>query len=201
MRTWDQAPDTQASSEDLFEICRLVEDARGLFVRFEALPIDALASLDVFPCVNEAVLSQLFSSFAQGADRVEDARAFAARRCDLSWYRRVESYFDLLVAVADMCAFRQTHAGGFHLAQSQQVWDAYTSDWYAMDAAYRHMYTAYLRARSVECDALEEPARAVADWAENLYSNWFLADANACWAAAAQGEWADWLHRWSRTAG
>ena len=37
----------------------------------------------------------------------------------------------------------------------------------------------------------EEPARAVADWAENLYSNWFLADANACWAAAAQGEWAD----------
>ena len=31
----------------------------------------------------------------------------------------------------------------------------------------------------------------MADWAENLYSNWFLADANACWAAAAQGEWAD----------
>ena len=47
VRTWDQAVDTQASSEDLFEICRLVEDARGLFVRFEALPIDALASLDV----------------------------------------------------------------------------------------------------------------------------------------------------------
>lgn len=191
VRTWDQAADAQASSEDLFEICRLVEDARGLFARFETLPIDALASLDVFPCVNEVVLSQLFCSFAQGAARVEDARAFAARRCDLSWYRRVESYFDLLVAVADMCAFRQTHAGGFHLAQSQQVWDAYTSEWYAMDAAYRHMCTAYLRVRSVECDALEEPARAVADWAENLYSNWFLADANACWAVAAQGEWAD----------
>ena len=148
-RTWDQTADAQASSEDLFEICRLVEDARGLFARFEALPIDVLASLDVFPCVNEAVLSQLLCSFAQGADRVEDARAFAARRCDLSWYRRVESYFDLLVAVADMCAFRQAHAGGFHLAQPQQVWDAYTSDWYAMDAAYRHMCTAYLRARSV----------------------------------------------------
>ena len=29
------------------------------------------------------------------------------------------------------------------------------------------------------------------DWAENLYSNWFLTDANACWASAAQGEWAD----------
>ena len=169
VRTWDQAADARASSEDLFEICRLVEDARGLFARFETLPIDALASLDVFPCVNEVVLSQLFCSFAQGADRVEDARAFAARRCDLSWYRRVESYFDLLVAVADMCAFRQTHAGGFHLAQSQQVWDAYTSEWYAMDAAYRHMCTAYLRARSVECDALEEPARAVADWADCGY--------------------------------
>ena len=88
VRTWDQAADAQASSEDLFEICRLVEDARGLFARFEALPIDVLASLDVFPCVNEAVLSQLFCSFAQGADRVEDARTFAARRCDLSWYRR-----------------------------------------------------------------------------------------------------------------
>lgn len=31
----------------------------------------------------------------------------------------------------------------------------------------------------------------MADWAENLYSNWFLADANACWTSAAQGEWAD----------
>ena len=30
-----------------------------------------------------------------------------------------------------------------------------------------------------------------ADWAENLYSNWFLADANACWTSAAQGELAD----------
>lgn len=29
VRTWDQTADTQASSEDLFEICRLVEDARG----------------------------------------------------------------------------------------------------------------------------------------------------------------------------
>ena len=49
VRTWDQTADAQASSEDLFEICRLVEDARGLFARFEALPIDALTSLDVFP--------------------------------------------------------------------------------------------------------------------------------------------------------
>ena len=74
----------------------------------------------------------------------------------------------MLAAVADMCAFRQAHAGGFHLAQPQRVWDAYTSDWYSMDAAYRHMCTAYLRTRSVECDVLEEPARAVVDWAENL---------------------------------
>lgn len=55
VRTWDQTADTQASSEDLFEICRLVEDARGLFARFETLPIDVLTSLDVFPCVNAHV--------------------------------------------------------------------------------------------------------------------------------------------------
>ena len=31
-------------------------------------------------------------------------------------------------------------------------------------------------------------------WAEGPYSNWFLAEVNNCWAAAAQQQWLDCGH-------
>ena len=76
------------------------------------------------------------------------------------------------------------------------------SDWYSMDAGYRYMCASGIcgRAPSSAIRSRSLP-RAVADWAENLYSNWFLADANACWTSACAGVGRLRLHRGSRTAG
>ena len=180
-----------AASDDLREICELVQDACGLHHVFGALSTDDLLRLDVFPCVDEAILSDLLTSLAQGADRVDEARRVAAARRDLCWYDDVSCYYQVLLALADMAAFKRDHAGGFHIALAVEVWEAYTSDWWHMDAAYRALRQANERCKLRGVDLLEEPERRAVEWAENNYVNWYLTESNACWANAAQAQWRD----------
>lgn len=188
VREW--ASDSNAL-EDLREICGLVEDACGLRGAFAKIPSDVLMALDVFPCVDEILLADLFDSLAHGADRVDEARSVSAVRRDLCWYGSVACYYDVLGALADMAAFKRDHAGGFHIGRAAEVWEAYTGDWWRMDAAYRALRAANERCKLAGSEALETPERNAVDWAENLYINWFLAESNACWANAAQDMWRD----------
>lgn len=192
VKDWDR--DARFSSEDLFEVCRRVEDECGLTPRFAAAPLADIVECDVFPCINEAILATLFESFAQGADREADARTAVDRRCNLAWHARVACYFEALEAIADMHGFKAAHAQGFHEAQAARVWQAYTQDWWRMDALYRKLCRAAGACRTRGYENLEEPLRAAMQWAEGLYSNWFLAEVNSCWAAAAQQQWLDCGH-------
>ncbi|MFR3878435.1 MAG: PglZ domain-containing protein [Collinsella sp.] len=178
-----------AASDELREICELVQDACGLRHVFGALPTDDLLRLDVFPCVDEAILSDLLASLAQGADRVDEARRVAAARRDLCWYDDVACYYRCFGA--GPTAFKRDHAGGFHIAQAAEVWEAYTTDWWRMDAAYRALRQANERCKLRGVDLLEEPERRAVEWAENNYVNWYLTESNACWANAAQAQWRD----------
>ena len=186
VKEWDRE---SSAAEDLFDVCRLVEEECGLPARFAALPFASVVECDVFPCVNEVILRQLFASAAGGSNRVEEAHSIIARRKDLVWYERVSSYFEMLDAVLDMQAFEQAHAGAFRLTDPQEVWAAYTQDWWHMDAHYRKLCVAYSACQKAGIAALEESSRNVAEWAENLYENWFLAQSCDCWTRAASQQW------------
>ena len=190
VKDWDRAAGDDVAA-DLFEITRLVEDTCGLRQRFGQLPLEALMGCDVFPCINEAILSQLLLSVASGANRSEEARSAIASRHDLSWHRRVASYFDLLDAAVAMEGFHKQHASGFHLAKPAEVWREYEGSWWQMDAAYRRLCVAYSACQKTGVEALEEPAREAMNWAESLYSNWYLSQVNDCWVRAAQSQWAE----------
>lgn len=177
--------------DDLHEIVRLVEDTCGLRGVFIRMPLESLLPLDVFPCVDEVLLDDLFASFAAGADRIDDARRVITARRDLCWYESVACHYDALAALTDMAAFKRDHANGFHIAQAAKVWEAYTTDWWHMDRAYRSLQAAYGRCKLSMVDALEDAERKALKWAENLYVNWFLIESNACWANAAQDAWKD----------
>ncbi len=189
VRDWDR--DRRFSSEDLFDMCRRVEEECGLAARFAKAPLESIIDCDVFPCVNEAILAELLGSFANGSDRVVAAREAIARRANLSWHARVSCYFDVLDAVASMNEFKTQHASGFHAAQAADVWAAYTGDWYRMDALYRSLCRAEGACREKGYETLEEPVRSALEWAESIYSGWFLGESNACWMNAAQAQWLD----------
>ncbi len=186
VKEWDREP---SAAEDLFEVCRLVENECGLPARFAALPLASVVECDVFPCVNEVILQQLFASVVGSSNRMEEARVIVARRKDLAWYGRVSIYFKMLEASLDMQGFEKAHTGAFGLANPQEVWSAYTQDWWRMDTSYRRLCVAYSACQRADIPVLEESSRSVANWAENLYENWFLAKACDCWTTAAAEQW------------
>lgn len=189
VREWmQQGKDAVA---DLFEICSIVEDSCGLRARLKELSLESSLQVDIFPCVNEVLVAGLLESFAQGADRVADAREVLEARRGLAWYGRLDCYFDILSAITDMRAFQQEHASGFHVAYAKDAWDAYTQNWWRMDAAYRHLCCAYERCKLKGVEALEAAVHAVMKWAEGLYRNWYLVQSNACWTSAASAQWRD----------
>lgn len=182
----------EAFGDDFYDLCRHVERACNLEQRFSQVNSADLAESDALPCINERILVDLMSSLAQGADRAGEAANLAKRRKNLAWHSRVAPYFDALTAAADAAYFFREHAQGFHYAVSADVWKAYTTDWYRMDAFYRHFCRACdecLRSAADVPDALDGALEDLAAWMERVYTNWFLADANACWVNACEKQW------------
>ncbi len=192
VRDWMQTAGDAA--EDLYEACSLVEGACRLHERLDMAALNDILGIDVLPYADEAILANLFDSFSNGADRVADAREVLQVRRGLRWHNRVACYYDLLDALATMQEFQQQHAAGFHIAQPSEVWAAYTSDWWHMDAAYRHMCTAFEACKLNGAESIDEPARKAAAWGENLYTNWYLTESNTCWSVAARKQWTSCGH-------
>ncbi len=184
----------QASCEALYEIARTVETELSIPERLADAKVSTLIDTDVFPCVNEAVLTSLMSSLADGSDRSSEALSTRQKRKDLKWYKRVESYYDLLAAAADSEGFYRDHPRGFHATKPADAWKAYTTDWCVMDSAYRGFCTALdaclLNTEDIP-DSLRDAAERLAERVENVYVNWFLPNVNSCWINCAESDWAE----------
>lgn len=179
----------------LYDACRRVEqlcNLESLFSKFSALQ---LVEADVFPCINERILTDLVGSMAQGADRTDEATRVIQRRKDLRWYTRVSSHFAALEAAVSAQRFYREHIQGFHYAVPSEVWKAYTdlkSGWYLMDTAYRRFCTAVDECGKSIADLpelLRDEMENLACWMERIYVNWFLAESNACWVNASEQAW------------
>ena len=187
----DWVADSDAA-EVLYDLLRRVERVCNLQDRFAQMSAQSIVESDVMPCINERILVDLMGSLAQGADRADEAMAIARRRKDLSWYGRVEAYYDALCAAVDAMRFYREHAQGFHYAKAADVWKAYTSDWYRMDTSYRLFCRAFDECQLSATDsprALDDALENLASWMENVYTNWFLLDTNACWVNACERRW------------
>lgn len=182
----------ESSVSALYDACRRVEARFNLGQRFGRVTPEQLMEADVFPCVNECLLVNLLDAMGQGADRANEAARVARRRKDLRWFSRVRPYYAALEAIVAARRFYVGHAQGFHLAVPVDVWKAYTSDWFCMDAAYRSFCNAFDGCRRVLAEvpaALDESLDCASEWMENIYVNWFLPGVNECWVNASQGAW------------
>lgn len=179
---------------ELYDISRLVENELNIPTKLQTSQVLELADTDVLPSVNEVILTALMNSMADGADRSAEALSMRQRRKDLKWFKRVSCYYDLLAAAAEADTFYKAHPQGFHVAKPDDAWKQYTTDWYAMDTAYRQFCDAYdacqLNKEDVP-DGLTDASEKLAERIENLYVNWFLPGVNNCWVNAAEADWAE----------
>ena len=178
----------ESKTSTLYEACQEVQRECNLVERFEALSLGDLLGADVFPCINEVLLRDLFRSVAHGSDRREDMRLVLETRRSMMWAQPFEVYFECLEAAEAIQSFYWEHTQGFELARAVDVWNAYLEDWWHMDAAYRSFCGAYRRS-VLDLSSLDDTAKDLSEWVDKVYTNWFLAQTNDCWVAAAAPQW------------
>lgn len=170
----------------LYDLCRTVEEVLKLSARFDRLEIETLLSGDIFPAINESLLKRLYGEIAEHNARTAQIEAVCENRRTAGWYKRFSAQFSALSAIGKMQAFYETHTDCFHLAQAQEVWKAYTEDFYRMDTYYRQFHLAFGNALTSSEEVLEDGLKHAAEYVEALYQDWFLRELNAAWIKTAE---------------
>jgi len=176
------------NGEALYDLARDVEDQLGLAERFDNLDVAELADSDCFPCIDECILRHYMMEISDNVVKAAEITATVERRRTLKWYERVRYYFDGLLQVAQMYDFFQRHADGFHVARYDVLWKNYCGDYCKMDHDYRLFHASFSKSLKESSTRLDDLYKNVADYAERLYKNWYLAALGKQWTNLASEE-------------
>ncbi len=112
----------------------------------------------------------------------EIAHIFEKRRTFV-WYDEFKHYYNGIMQIARMQAFKNAHSSGFHSVEPVKAWNEYTKDYYNMDTYYREFHKSYSvilnKNNSLE---LIDSFKHVVDKAEGLYVTWFLGQLGSNWS-------------------
>ena len=177
---------------ELTEILRNVEEELNLRKRFRQIPMEDLVCTEIFPCVNECILTQLMTEISNHIINVDVITNTVERRRTLAWYDEVKCYYEGILQVAKMQAFFLEHSAGFHTVEARKVWKEYTEDYYHMDTYYRQYHLAFGKSLTVGNDHLDDLFKQVTDTVEGLYTHWFLGELGNNWSDACADELAQY---------
>lgn len=177
---------------ELTEILRNVEEELNLRKRFQQIPMEDLVRTEVFPCVNECILTQLMTEISNHIINVDVITSTVEKRRTLAWYDEVKCYYEGILQVAKMQAFFLEHSAGFHTVEARKVWKEYTEDYYHMDTYYRQYHLAFGKSLTVGNDHLDDLFKQVTDKVEGLYTHWFLGELGNNWSDACADELAQY---------
>lgn len=173
---------------ELIEILRNVEEELNLRKRFQQIPTEDLVRTEVFPCVNECILTQLMTEISNHIINVDVITSTVEKRRTLAWYDEVKCYYEGILQVAKMQAFFLEHSAGFHTVEARKVWKEYTEDYYHMDTYYRQYHLAFGKSLTVGNDHLDDLFKQVTEKVEGLYTHWFLGELGNNWSDACADE-------------
>lgn len=166
----------------IYEIAIYVETETNLPQRFLQLSVNDLAATEIFPCIHEIILSKLMHDIGNQIIDIKTIQQTVIRRRAYVWYDDVRYFYEGILQVANMQAFYQAHAIGFHTVDPQKVWQEYTSDYYRMDTYYRQFHWNYTQSQKNCHPLLSDLFIWVKDTVENLYTHWFLGKLNGHWS-------------------
>ncbi|MCD8180310.1 MAG: BREX-1 system phosphatase PglZ type A, partial [Firmicutes bacterium] len=170
--------------EQMYEIARFVEDETRLCRRFSKLGIEVLSETEIFPCVNECILSALMTEISDQIIQVDVIRAIVEKRRTFAWYDTASYYYEGILQVANMQSFFLEHAEGFHTVEPAKVWKEYTTEYYKMDTYYRRFHLCFQRSLKASNPNMDDLFKRVTEKVEGLYSHWFLGQLGENWSDA-----------------
>lgn len=171
------------------EIARFAEEEFGLSERFSELNIEDIAETEVFPCIDECILSALMQQISDNNIQADLIKNMAEKRRSKIWYSEsISPYYEGLLQAANMKLFKDKHAAGFHTMEAHRLWNDYTSDYYKMDSFYRRFHLCCQKVLKFHSPSLNDLFQNVKDRIEGLYSRWFLEELGENWIKAAEDE-------------
>lgn len=165
----------------LYELAREIEDKHQMYRRLSQLSVEELVGTEMFPCVDEIILSKLMTDIKEDLIRTETIKKIVEKRRATVWYEYVKDYYEAIYYVAEIQDFYIGHAEGFHEASAKDIWDKYTSEYYKMDSYYRQFNQFYVNCLKESNHLLDDLIKTVADKVEGLYTVWFLGALGSNW--------------------
>ena len=178
-------------SEDdksFFPICTEIENHCELYERFTKVDITDLLDTEIFPCINESILSRFMDQISFNIIKVDEIIQTVEKKRTQKWYHRVEGYFDGLMQAANMQKFYNDHITGFHEANYKDMWKNYEDEYYLMDSYYRSFFRAFGLTLKNSNLRIEDSFKGAADSIENLYKNSYLTPLASKWTALTKDE-------------
>lgn len=178
-------------SDDIFTyepLAESVQEEMHLVKRFMKQGAESLADTEVFPCIDEIILTKLMTDIGNEIINPEQIDRILEKRRTTVWFEQYEDYYDGIFALSRMQDFFKGHAAGFHLVGAKKIWDAYTSDYYKMDTWYRNFHMSYERSKKSYGGSLQDLFTGVCEKVERLYVNWFLGGIGHNWSEEVAGD-------------
>ena len=151
-----------------------IEHCLHLKNRFEQFEVEDLVDTDIVSSIDEVILSKLMKDILNNTITSESLMTIIDKRRTSVWFDDFKSYYDGLYQVALMKKFYEKHIGGFHHTQAKEMWNAYTSDYYQMDAMYRNFHITYSNILKSINSYLDDDFKRIVDYVEREYKNWYL---------------------------
>ncbi len=177
---------TVTNENDAFELCKIIEDKYNLKSKFAKVDISNLVSCDIFPCIDEVILTKFFDEVNSNVIKSDNIVSTVEKRKVMSWYKDYENYYNGIFFIAKMQQFYHEHLDSFHLANAYDVFKSYTNDFYKMDSLYRQFHLAFSKSLiSSYAPDLDDLYKSSVDYIEQLYQNWYLKELTNLWFKVA----------------
>ena len=170
------------------EVARAVEEEVNLSSYFDSLESNEIVNSELFPCIDECLLKRFASEISENVIKSDDILNVYNTRKSSKWFDSYKSYYIALQQVGLMHKFYLTHSNSFYVAEYKKLWNDYCSELYKMDSYYRLFHISFGEILNDSNSLLDDQFKNVADYVENLYKNWFLANLSSKWISIVSDE-------------
>lgn len=169
-------------NKDLYKLVRNLENEINLHDRLMKLRLEQFENSEIFPCIDEVILTKLMTNIKDDIIDPEDIfRIFEKRRVG-TWYKDFKFYYEGIGNMGKIKDFYNKNQASFHMTSPMEIWKSYTEKFYIMDTYYRKFQMAYQKSLSNSNPVLDDLFKFTVDRAEGIYKRWFLEDLLANWS-------------------
>lgn len=176
LHNWQKEHDPKANN-----LIQFVEENLKIYRRFESIEIESIWNNEMFNCIDEIILKRIMTDIKNENIDSDKIIKIVEKRKPTVNYSNYHNYYDGVLYIAYMNAFKRKYYDGFTEVKARELFDHYTSEYYKMDTYYRYFHLAFNNSLQDNNQYLDGEFKDCVDYVEKLYTNWYLTKLNQKW--------------------